>query len=274
MVPAADCCRRGLLRLASLCTPVTALFVRQRIDQDHRLEHVVRRRLAEGLGEDAVDPAAAVKPRQRAIDQQAERAVVARQGERVGLVAEVLLAELEARPAALVENGRDDGAVGEIGVDLVVGQKVDAGAVIAAPERSSALRLSSPSDSRSTCSVVVPPSTPIRLPARSSNRLAPACSVRYSTLAPSRNVGSEKSTMSRRGSVTELGSQRISTLPSRTDSKRSSAGTSTNSNRDVVADARRARRRRPPGRDRRCSRPAGRSRCGRSRAWRRRGSRS
>ena len=95
--------RRSSRRLApavfllAFLTESSRLLVRQRVHDDHGLQQLVGRRLAECLLQDRVDLAGAIKPRQRAVDQQPERAVVARQRQRVGLVAEILLADRKAR---------------------------------------------------------------------------------------------------------------------------------------------------------------------------------
>src|SRR5271169_4853352 len=65
--------------------------------------------------------------------------------------------------------------------------------------------------SRRLCSVVVPASTPIFLPARAPNSPGPSPLTRR--LAPSTNVAIEKSTCSRRDKVAEVGSQRRSAFP-------------------------------------------------------------
>ena len=81
---------------------------------------LVGRRLAECLFQDRVDLSGAIKPRQRAVDQQPERTIVARQRQRVGLVAEILVADRKARAPALLQHGGDDAAIREVGVDLVI----------------------------------------------------------------------------------------------------------------------------------------------------------
>ena len=65
------------------------------------------------------------------LDQRAEIAVAARQRQRIGLVAEILVRQQKvAQPRVVAQHVGEDGAVGEVGGELAVGQAVEAALVI------------------------------------------------------------------------------------------------------------------------------------------------
>src|SRR4051795_7563608 len=72
---------------------IVPLSVRHRIDRNQRPQQFVGRHSPEGPFEDRLDLAGPEQPRQRSIDHQAKRTVIARQRERIGFIAEILLAD-------------------------------------------------------------------------------------------------------------------------------------------------------------------------------------